>query len=191
MDENVSDTSKQDEFGHLLRRIETLREWDKNPREISEKKFTDLKTYYKKLLDDGRPLQTIPLVIETDGTVLDGNHRLKVFRELGIEWVWVEIVSPRSDAERWDIVLASNAKAAHYDEDALNNVMPEFENDLDLNIYPVSFKEEKSITELLDQQEKAAEKSQKKAEEEAKSAIFNCPHCGGPIVKKTLQPPAE
>ena len=67
--------------------IEKLKNWDKNPREIREEKYRDLK---ESLQQEG---QLMPLLVDTRkdtyGVVMGGNMTLRALNELGYKKVWV------------------------------------------------------------------------------------------------------
>ena len=117
----------------LTYKINKLRLWDKNPRNIKEKDFKRLKKQIKELG------QYKPLLITADGEVLGGNMRLRAYRDLGIENVWVSVVNPKNEAEKLKYALSDNDRAGYYDDDLLANVTsdyPDFEWDdyaVDLN----------------------------------------------------------
>ena len=103
-----------------FRKITELKNWDKNPRSIKEKDFERLK---KHIIDHG---QMQPLVITPDGEVLGGNMRLRVYDALNIEDVWVEVVTPKDEADKLRIALVLNDRAGFYDSDLLANLMPQY-----------------------------------------------------------------
>ena len=86
----------------LIKDINTLRNWDKNPRSIKKDKFEELK---KRIQEYG---QFKPLVVTEDGEVLGGNMRLRAYKELGINDIWVSVVYPKNEAEKIKIALADN-----------------------------------------------------------------------------------
>ena len=79
------------------RKISELRNWDKNPREIGKKEFASLKEKIK------RWGQFKPVLITEDGEVIGGNMRLRAYKDLGIEDIWVSIMNPKTDAEKIEI----------------------------------------------------------------------------------------
>ena len=84
------------------KKIEELREWDKNPRSISKENFERLKRQITKLG------QYKPLLITNDGTVLGGNMRLKAYRDLGIKDIWVSIVDAPTEEKKIEYALSDN-----------------------------------------------------------------------------------
>lgn len=94
--------------GKTYAKIADLKPWEKNPRDITQDKYENLKWQIEKhgLLN--------PLKVEPDGNVLGGNMRIKALTELGIDEIWVEIKSPKNDSERMEISLSDNDRAGFY-----------------------------------------------------------------------------
>jgi DNA modification methylase len=126
------------------RPITELHNWEKNPRSISKSAFEQLK---KHIIDHG---QMQPLVITPDGEVLGGNMRLRAYRELNINNVWVEVVEPKDEAEKLRIALVLNDRAGYYDDDLLANLTAEMP-DFNWADYSVDLKEPTNLGDLLDQ----------------------------------------
>src|SRR3990167_8611591 len=120
-----------------------LQEWDKNPRSISKDGYERLKKQIQKLG------QYKPLLITPDGEVLGGNMRLKAYRELGMDNIWVSIVEPKNEDEKMEYALSDNDRAGFYDEDLLANLLPNY--DIDWSQYSVDLKEPTNLQNLLDQ----------------------------------------
>lgn len=102
------------------RKISSLKGWDKNPRSIKDKDFQRLKRMIEKLGEFK------PLIILEDGTVLGGNMRLRVYKELGWGEAWVSVVEADTEKEKLAYALADNDRAGFYDEDLLANLSGEF-----------------------------------------------------------------
>lgn len=98
------------------RRISDLKLWKDNPRNIKPKDFERLK---KQIQELG---QYKPLLITPDGEVIGGNMRLRAYEALGIEEVWVSIVSPKDEAEKLKYALSDNDRAGYYEDDMLANL---------------------------------------------------------------------
>lgn len=94
--------------GKTLANIDELHLWDKNPRDITQDKYENLKWQIQKMgvLN--------PLKVESDGTILGGNMRMRAMTELGMKEIWVEPVNPKNDTERVEISLADNDRAGYY-----------------------------------------------------------------------------
>ena len=125
------------------RKTSELKEWKDNPRSITKQAFERLK---KHITAHG---QMQPLVITADGEVLGGNMRLKAYRELGIDEVWVKVVEPKDENDKLKIALVLNDRAGFYDDDLLANLLPNY--DIDWSQYSVDLREPTNLQELLDQ----------------------------------------
>ncbi len=125
------------------RKITQLKNWDKNPRSIKKNDFERLKTQIRDLG------QYKPLLITEDGTVLGGNMRLRAYRELGVEEVWVSIVDAKTEDEKLAYALSDNDRAGYYDADLLANLIPDFPN-FEWEQYAVDLKEPQNLQQLID-----------------------------------------
>ncbi len=102
------------------RKISELRNWEKNPRTISEKAFEEL----EKSVDSLGNFE--PLVINTDGTVIAGNQRLRLEMKKGNSEVDVYVPERElSEEEIKKIGIISNRHSGDWDMDILAN---EFED---------------------------------------------------------------
>ena len=110
--------------------INKLKNWDKNPRSINKADFARLKKQIESLGEYK------PLLIIDDGTVLGGNMRLRAYKELGWQKVWVSIVEAETEQEKLEYALSDNDRAGEYDEQALAELILESPN-LDLTAYHV------------------------------------------------------
>lgn len=103
-----------------------LKEWDKNPRSIKENDFYRLKKQIETLG------QYKPLIVNSGklwgeaGVVAGGNMRIKAYRELQIDKVWVSLIEPKDEAEFLAYALSDNDRAGFYDTDLLANLMPNY-----------------------------------------------------------------
>ena len=104
------------------RKTADLREWDKNPRTISPEGFEKLKKQLTK------HKQFKPLIITADGVVLGGNMRLKAYRDLGVEELWVSVVDTKSEEEMVEIAFTDNDRAARYEFEDVLAIAEEFPN---------------------------------------------------------------
>lgn len=102
-----------------------LKFWDDNPRSISPQAMQQLRG---KIISRG--LHAV-LTIDTDNTVLSGNQRLTIARELNLSEVWV-ILPQRAltEQERIEVALESNinegewifSKLSNFDQDLLKSL---------------------------------------------------------------------
>lgn len=124
------------------RKISSLKGWDKNPRSIKDKDFQRLKKMIEKLGEFK------PLIILEDGTVLGGNMRLRVYKELGWDEAWVSVVEADTEKEKLAYALADNERAGFYDEDLLANLTGEFP-DFEWGDYAVDLKPPATLADLF------------------------------------------
>jgi hypothetical protein len=109
---------KQKEY----RKISELHKWENNPRVVTEEGLERLKKQIEKLG------QYKPLLITSDGTVLGGNMRLKVYKQLNIEEVWVHVVNAPTEKEKIEYALSDNDRVGKYNLDMVTNLMNNFPN---------------------------------------------------------------
>lgn len=125
------------------RKLSTLKNWDKNPRSIKDKDFERLKTQIRDLG------QYKPLLITEDGTVLGGNMRLRAYKELGIEDIWVSVVDAPTEDKKLEFALSDNDRAGYYDEDLLANLIPDYP-DFEWENYAVDLGEPQTLDKLIE-----------------------------------------
>jgi site-specific DNA-methyltransferase (adenine-specific) len=103
-----------------VRKISELKNWEGNPRTISEEAYKEL----KESINDLGNFE--PLVINTDGTVLAGNQRLRIHLERGDKEVEVSVPERElTENEIKKIGIISNRHLGEWDMDKLAN---EFED---------------------------------------------------------------
>lgn len=102
------------------RNISTLKAWKKNPRSITKEGLERLKVQLKRLG------QYKPLIITKDGTVLGGNMRLKAYKEMGINDVWVSTVEADTEEAQLEYALSDNDRAGKYEFDELITLAKDF-----------------------------------------------------------------
>ena len=124
-----------------FRKVDELKAWDKNPREITKEGVLRLRSQIKKLG------QYKPLLITKDGTVLGGNMRLRAYKELGIDKVWVSEVDADTEERMIEYALSDNDRAGYYLEDELIALVKDI--DIDMDDFAVDLGEMMSLTELL------------------------------------------
>lgn len=121
--------------------IERLKNWDKNPRSISDKDFARLLAQIKKLG------VYKPLLVTKDGTVLGGNMRLRALQELGQSQVWVSVIDPKDEAEMLEYALSDNDRAGEYDEQQLAELATLYP--IDLELYKVDLGKAQPLSDVL------------------------------------------
>ncbi len=98
------------------RKVKDLLPYDKNPRVITEKQIADLKRSLTKF-----SLAEIPAV-NTDGTLVAGNQRVKVLMLMGKGETLIDVRVPSrklSEAEFKDYLITSNKSGGDFDYDIL------------------------------------------------------------------------
>lgn len=124
------------------RKINELKNWDKNPRAINKDDFDRLKKQIETLG------QYKPLIITNDGTVLGGNMRLRAYKDLGIDDVWVSVVDAPDEATKLKYALSDNDRAGYYQEQELVELIASL-SDVDLNLFKVDLGKLTSLKDLL------------------------------------------
>lgn len=96
--------------------VKDLKEWDQNPRKITDEQFEKLKAGIQ-----ARGFHDV-IKVDIDGTILSGHQRKRALTELGIERV--NIVMPNralTEDERKQIAIESNLHRGMFDFDLLGN----------------------------------------------------------------------
>ena len=132
------------------RKIETLKEWDKNPRSLSKEGFERLKKQIQKLG------VYKPLLITKDGTVLGGNMRLKALQDLGYKDIWVSVVEADTEEKKIEYALSDNDRVGKYEGDQLANLIGNFP-EVEWNDYAVDIKEPQLVSDIMDQYSEVTE----------------------------------
>ena len=124
------------------RKVSELKLWEQNPRSIKEKDFDRLK---KQIKDLG---QYKPLLITKDNEVIGGNMRLRAYRDLGVDEVWVSVVNPKNEDEKLAYALSDNDRAGYYDDDLLANLSSNYP-DFDWETYAVDLEPPQTLDKVL------------------------------------------
>ena len=132
-----------DDQKKLTMKVDSLRNWEKNPRAIKKDRFDELKVRIQ------RHGQFKPLIVTPDGEVLGGNMRLRAYRDLGIDDVWVSVVKPKTEAEKVEIALTDNEEMGYYEDQALAELIAQYKDDIDLTKYSVHLGEPQNLSSLL------------------------------------------
>jgi DNA modification methylase len=97
-----------------VRKISELKEWEDNPRTISESRYERLKESIKK-----RGFHDI-IKIDEKNVVLSGNQRLKALKELGYEEVECKVSDKKlTQDEKDEVAIESNMQDGEWDMDKL------------------------------------------------------------------------
>lgn len=118
-----------------VRKTNKLKNWESNPRIISEEHFDELVSS----IDDLGNFE--PLVIDTDGTVIAGNQRLRVAQKLGLSEVEVSVPERKLTAQEIKkIGVISNRHSGEWDMDKLGNEFEDVLTELGFDdLLPVEF----------------------------------------------------
>ena len=127
------------------RKIDSLYNWEENPRTIDKKPYEDLKYKIKKFG------QFKPVICTPQGEVIGGNMRLRAYKDLGITDVWVSVVEPKTDAEKLEIAIADNESAGRNDELKLAELIEKYKSEFDIDKYAVDLGKSTSLQDLINQ----------------------------------------
>ena len=98
------------------RDVSSLKEWEKNPRKISEEDFLSLKASITL-----RGFHDV-LKIDTDGTIISGHQRRRALLDLGMKEINVMVPSRALTSQERDIIaVESNKHRGTFDFDILAN----------------------------------------------------------------------
>lgn len=152
--------------------IKSLKEYDRNPRNITEEGMNRLKKQITKLG------QYKPLIVTSDGIILGGNMRYKALKELGIEKVWVSIVKPKDENQMLEYSFSDNDRAGFYDEGLLEKLLPDFS--IDWSDYAVDLLEPTLISDIINNPIESFDQKNKEVDTEGLEKDLNaeCPRCG-------------
>lgn len=117
----MSETDVMPDEKKEYRKLADLIPWKENPRIITPEAYERLK-YQIKDLNGGKPYK--PLLINQDNIALGGNQRLDVFKELGIDPVWVNVVQTKDESEMWKYALSDNDHSGTTDMAKVMAAMP-------------------------------------------------------------------
>lgn len=96
-----------------LRKVADLKNWDENPRTISDKEFERLQEHIRRLG------VYKPLLINQNNIVLGGNMRLRALKDLGHEEVMCSIVLTDNEAQMLEYALSDNEQMGDTDQEKL------------------------------------------------------------------------
>lgn len=123
-----------------------------NPRDISQENYEKLK---KSIQDFPEMLETRPLIIDENNTVIGGNMRLRALQDLGYEDVPVQQVNWDEERKK-EFIIKDNVAFGEWDWETLANEWDDLPlNDWGLEVPDIYF------TETNEEKEKQEEKSDK------------------------------
>lgn len=128
--------------------LRDVKNWEKNPRKIQKADFERLKKQLVKFQ------QYKPLICYQDGDTLltiAGNMRLRALKELGQKEVWVTVVEFENEQEKIEVSISDNDRAGYYDDQALAEMLYDFRDDIELDMFKVDLYEPKDdLLSILD-----------------------------------------
>lgn len=137
------------------RKVAELKEWEHNPRKITEAEYARL----KKSIEQYGFFEV--LVIDTDGSILSGNMRSKVLMEMGVEEVNVTYPERKlTEDEQKQVNLRCNRHQGEWDFDKLANIF-----DIEL-LKDVGFDQKELIFLQVEDDEFDEDKAKKEVEED-------------------------
>lgn len=100
-------------FDVKVKQVSELREWGKNQdiRSINKERYQELKKDVQE-----RGFRDVLKVAADEVTVVGGNHRLKVLKELGIKEVTVLVTEAKTDKEIFTEAIRDNEQFAYYED---------------------------------------------------------------------------
>lgn len=151
------------ENGKTYVNINDLTEWSENKdlRAVGPDAYRRLK---EQIQDLG---EYKPLLITPEGIVLGGNTRLRAYKELGYQRLWVSVIQTRDKNDLLKYNLSDNDNVGLYNENGLANLLSDYE--LDLANYAVDFEEPTVIADLMPSDKQPLETTIK---------MVTCPSCG-------------
>jgi len=146
-------------WNNETRKLKALKDFEKNPRQISDNQFERLK---QSLQNFG---YVEPVVIDSDCTIIAGHMRVRALRKINGNKGDIEVRVPNrplTEQEREDYAIISNKVRGDWDFDILSDSW-DMEHLFNLGFTPADFQLDLETIE-----------EKKPAEKKAKE----CPHCG-------------
>ena len=150
------------------RNIDELIINERNPRGIKTEDFERLKRQVEKLG------VYKPIIIDKNNKVLGGNMRVRAYKELGLNTVWVSVVDTKEGQLELDYMLSDNDEVGYWEEQDLAELITEAEG-LDLELYKVDVGQPIDLSKFLDQTT-GKPPYENNPDEETKEVT--CPNCG-------------
>lgn len=149
--------------GKTYANINDLLEWSENKelRAVGPDGYRRLKAQIQELGEYK------PLLVTVEGIVLGGNTRLKAYKELGYQRLWVSVIETKGKDDLLKYNLSDNDNVGLYSSDGLANILSEY--DLNMADYAVDFEEPIVLADIT---------GNTQGEEVAKEAkMIECPNC--------------
>lgn len=131
------------EEGKTYANINDLIEWAENQelRAVGPDAYRRLKAQIQELGEYK------PILITQEGIVLGGNTRLRAFKELGYQRLWVSVVNIKDKNDLLKYNLSDNDNVGLYNENGLANLLSDYE--LKLEDFAVDFMEPQVLADLM------------------------------------------
>ena len=149
------------------KKIDDLQVWSHNPRSITKENYQRLKNQIKRFG------QYKPLIVNKSNVVIGGNMRLRAYKEMGLEDIWVTVVDAETEAKMLEYAMSDNSNLGDWDEEQLTELLTGEWTNLDT---PQDFVLDTGKLEL----EKLLEKFGPGEEEEPPlndKDLIECPNC--------------
>jgi hypothetical protein len=146
-----------------LAKLSWLRSWEKNPRVTEKSQLKKLKAQIEEL----GVYKPLVIYLEKDnGTILGGNQRYKILKELQKEYqekgsdkydyVWVSVVNAESDVDKLKYAISDNFSAGSYSREKLREVLKADQASL-FSEYQIEFEQKQEIEDLINDLAKSDE----------------------------------
>lgn len=153
--------------------INELKEWDKNEqlRVIGPAGFQRVRAQVDELG------VYKPLIVNSDGEILGGaGSRIKVYREKGMNEVWVSVVDAQDENRKLKYNVSDNDSPGFYNAEGIANHIDQFE--IDRSQYSVQIEEPITLSELSSTPVDGNSPSDGTASNNKEPQVLVCPECG-------------
>lgn len=134
---------------HKLRPLSELKLWDKNPRRATRKQMDNLRKKIERL--GGYKA----LITKPDGTIIGGNMRYRVLKEMNVEQVWCSVIEPKDDAHMIEIAISDNETDGEWVEEELAELI--HDQPIELDLYSVHLAQPVPLGKMLEMETDAEE----------------------------------
>lgn len=128
--------------------IDSVKLWDKNPRNIRPDDYERMKRQIQKL---GMYKPLVACRDNGEFIVLGGNMRLKALKEMGIKEVDLSIVDAPTEKERIEFALSDNDQAGFYDTDLLSELVMPHVDEIPLNDFKIELSDAVTVQAIVDE----------------------------------------
>lgn len=99
------------------RNVNDLHIWTRNPRSITKENYQRLKNQIKRFG------QYKPIIVNKGNVVIGGNMRLRAYKELGLNDIWVTVVDAETEAKMLEYAMSDNSNLGEWDEEELTELL--------------------------------------------------------------------